>query len=287
MSSMNTAIVDEKIWGLVKSMREKDREYRERCEENLGEMRKLPTRAGEQKVYVYPAKVGEPVFFNIHGGGFVAGIAEEDAGFCDKLNKALGIWVINMEYRLAPEYLCPADKEDIYDLLCYLYEEKREYPFDRNRMFIGGHSAGANITTTICKQLKDEGKFSFRAQILDCPPLDFVTSPQKKFFAHGAVEPYMADSFAVCYCRDKIEYHDGRISPYWLTEAELSGMPDTLMISAENDSLRDEDENYAQKLMRAGVEVTGKRFSNKKHAFASDDPEGQEFIISYLRKRLL
>lgn len=287
MDRLKKDIVDEKAWALVHSMRAEVQKTVEKSKEYFGEIKMLPTRAGMGKVFVYPAKPGQPVFFDIHGGGFVAGKAEEDAGFCSRLNRELGFWVINMEYRLAPEYLCPADKEDIYDMLCYLYGQEEEFPFDRKRMFIGGHSAGGNIAATVSRMLRDEGKFTFLAQVLDCPPLDFATPPQEKYFAPGAVEPEMADIFAVCYCRDEIDYKDSRISPYWQSEEELKGLPDALVISAENDSLRDEAENYARKLMRAGVEVTGKRFPHKRHAFACSDEEGQDYILLYLRKKLM
>ncbi len=280
-------MVDEKAWELVNRMREGDQKTLENMTAYLGEEHALPTRAGNGKVLVYPAKAGAPVFFNIHGGGFVAGKAESDAEFCARLHEVMGIWVINMEYRLAPEYLCPADKEDIYDMLVYLYGDEEEFPFDRSRMFIGGHSAGANIATTVGKMLKDEGKSWFLAQVLNCPPLDFATPPREKYYGEGAVAPEAADVFTICYCADKIGLKDERISPYYLPEEELAGMPDALVISAECDSLRDEAENYARSLMRAGVEVTGKRFPRKCHAFAGSDKEGQDYIFSYLRRKLM
>lgn len=278
--------VDEKAWELINAMRNEDLKVLENTAIDFGEAHMIPTRTGNGKIFMYSSQPGEPVFFNIHGGGFVAGKAESDAEFCDRLHKELGIWVINMEYRLAPEYICPADKEDIYDMLCYLYEQESKFPFDRKRMMIGGHSAGANIATTVSKMLKDAERFSFLAQILNCPPLDFATPPRKKFYVEGAVEPEAADIFTVCYCSDQVALKDERISPYWLPSEELAGMPDALVISAEFDSLRDEAENYARKLMQAGVEVTGRRFPGKRHAFAGSDKEGQKYIFSYIKRKL-
>lgn len=277
----------EKKWALVKQMREDDCKLAEKCTADLGRRVSLPTRTGEIDIYVYEAKPDAPAFFNIHGGGFVAGRPEGgDAEFCDKLHKALGIWVFNLDYRLAPETVCPGDKEDVFDLLEAVWQRKEEFPFDRTRMAIGGHSAGGNIATTVCKMLRDEGRNPFLAQVLDCPPLDFATPAKEKYFAEGAVLPEMADIFDACYRPERMDAKDARISPLWLPYSELTGMPDAFVITAENDSLRDEAENYARSLMRAGVEVTGKRFPNKRHAFACSDSDGQTYIIDYLKRKL-
>lgn len=278
--------MEARLWEMVNAMRKENQEAIENSTADFGEEYKIPTRAGDGKVLIYSGEQGAPVFFNIHGGGFVAGYAENDAEFCDRLHQELGIWVINMEYRLAPEYLCPADKEDIYDMLVYLWEHEKEFPFDRNRMLIGGHSAGGNIATTVCRMLKEQRKFSFIAQVLNCPPLDFATMPEDKYFAEGAVEPEAVRIFTVSYCRDKIGLKDERISPYWLPVEALVGMPDALIITAENDSLRDEGEEYAKKLMQAGAEVTGKRFPGRRHVFAASDTDGQEYMIRYIERKI-
>lgn len=271
---------------LVKLMREEDLKQLSNNTADLGRRHYLPTRAGERYALVYSAPEGAPAFFNIHGGGFVAGKPESDAEFCDKLHQALNIWVFNLDYRLAPETVCPGDKEDILDLLEAIWERQEEFPFDRKRMAIGGHSAGGNIATTVCRMLRDQGRFPFLAQVLNCPPLDFHTPANKKYFAEGAVLPESAEIFDACYRPTGMGAKDPAISPLWQSPEELKGMPDALIISAENDSLREEAEDYARTLMRAGVEVTGKRFPGKRHAFACSDADGQKYMIDYLKRKL-
>lgn len=277
---------ESKKMALVKQMREEDLKQIEHNTADLGQRYHLPTRSGERYVLVYPAPEGAPAFFNIHGGGFVAGKPESDAEFCDKLHKALNIWVFNLDYRLAPETVCPGDKEDILDLLEDIWKRQEEFPFDRKKMAIGGHSAGGNIATTVCRMLRDQGRFPFLAQVLNCPPLDFYTPANKKYFAEGAVLPENAEIFDACYRPEGMNAKDSAISPLWQPPEELTGMPDALVISAENDSLREEAEDYARTLMRAGVEVTGKRFPGKRHAFACSEADGQKYMIDYLKRKL-
>ena len=271
---------------LVARMRKEDCLCRENSTADLGTPVVLPTRAGELKVFVYEAAAGAPVFFNIHGGGFVAGIPEADAGFCAKLHETLQIWVVNLSYRLAPETVCPGDKEDVLDLLEEIWKREAEFPFDRNRMAIGGHSAGGNIATTVCRMLRDQGRYPFLAQVLNCPPLDFFTPAAEKYFAEGAVPPEDAEIFDACYRPEGMDAKDIRISPLWQSPKELTGMPDALVISAEHDSLREEAEAYAEKLMQAGCEVTGKRFPGRRHAFAASEADGQDYMIAYLKRKL-
>ena len=65
---------------------------------------------------------------------------------------------------------------------------------------------------------------------------------------------------------------DPLVSPLQATVKELQGLPPALIITAENDVLRDEGEEYAKKLMQAGVEVTATRYVGTIHDFVMLNP---------------
>ena len=68
------------------------------------------------------------------------------------------------------------------------------------------------------------------------------------------------------YATDEKTRNNPYVSPFGPRE-ELTGLPPALIITAENDPLRDEGEAYARKLKEAGVDVTAVRFNGTIHDF--------------------
>ncbi len=261
----------------------------------FGEEIYIPTRAGQARCPVYKPverKGLSPVFFNIHGGGFVMGDPEGDDFMCKIFLDALDITIINIEYRLAPETKCPGDKEDVYDVVKYVASHAEEYGIDRTKMAIGGHSAGANISTVVCMMAKKSGEFGFCCQILDYPPLDVLTDPKAKFFTEGAIPPEVAEMFNAAYCESPEAAGDVYCSPIYASQEELADLPPAIILTCEIDSLREEGEEYGKKLAQAGVEVTMKRFQGVPHGFTSNPElpqaaDGHRMMIEGLRTYLL
>lgn len=279
---------------MLKGMRQQAEEHRKQMKV-FGEEIYIPTRAGQARCLIYRPvnrKAPSPVFFNIHGGGFVMGDPEGDDFMCKIFLDALDITIINVEYRLAPETKCPGDKEDVYDVVKHVASHAGEYGIDPDRMAIGGHSAGANISAVVCMMAKKSGEFGFRCQVLDYPPMDVLTDPKKKFFTEGAIPPEVAEMFNAAYCEKPEDAGDVYCSPIYETVENLKGLPPAVVLTCEIDSLREEGEEYGKKLAQAGVEVTMKRFLGVPHGFTSNPtlPEaaaGHRMMIEGLRKYLL
>lgn len=278
----------EEIYNQIKEWRQQAKEQEQR--HIKGEEIIITLKKQNIRMLIYKAEQGAPAYFNFHGGGFVMGKPEDDDVFCEKVNKELGVHVFNIDYPLAPENPFPKDKETAYEVIKYVIEYAQELGVDTNKLMIGGHSAGANITAAICLMTQRRKEFSFLFQLLDYPPLDLDMSPEKKFWIEGAIDPKVAEIFNAAY-REQKEAKQSLCSPLFATDEELKGLPDTLIMTCEYDSLREEGEAYASRLMRAGVEVTGKRFLGMYHGFSMiDNDKGREamnYMLQYMKRKLM
>lgn len=96
-----------------------------------------------------------PVFFNIHGGGFVKGDKKHRVSFAEYMADK-GMFVVNVNYRLAPEYPFPTAMHDIFDCLACLDGLKEQYNIDLDKVFLSGDSAGAYYASLTYTALKSE-----------------------------------------------------------------------------------------------------------------------------------
>lgn len=230
------------------------------------------------------------VYFNLHGGGFILGAPEDDALFCQRVNRELGLAVVNIDYLLAPEHPFPADKESTYDVVAHVVAHASEFSIDPDRIAIGGHSAGGNIATAVCMMALRSGAFRFRCQVLDYPPLDVHTSAYDKKLPQGSIPADMAAFFDSCY-RTEEQSADPLCSPVCAKKEDLSGMPPAIILTAEMDSLCAEAELYAMMLVDANVEITLRRFAGALHGFSMNPQApasmaGQNMMLEGLKRHV-
>ena len=237
--------------------------------------RSVPTVAGETVVLIYkPCGLPTsplPVYLNIHGGGFIQGSTQDDDGWCRQIAAKVGCIVINIEYHLAPEYKFPLQLEECYDVIKWVQAAANENGFDPSRIAVGGSSAGANFSAALCQLAKQRQDVSFCYQVLNYPPLDFLTDPETKGDQDPLLTARAQAFFTSCYLRDSADAANPLASP--LLAESLVGLPPALIITAELDPLCAEDEQYAKRLAADGVAVTYRMFAGCSHAFTHFGPE--------------
>jgi acetyl esterase/lipase len=87
-----------------------------------------------------------PTLIWIHGGGWTGGTKESFAGIPAYL--ALGMNVVNVEYRLARVAPAPAAVEDCRCALRWVIQHAKDYGIDVNRLVVSGGSAGGHLALT-------------------------------------------------------------------------------------------------------------------------------------------
>ncbi len=230
-----------------------------------------------------------PIYFDLHGGGFILGSADMDEEMNLELNKQVGCKIISIEYAKAPEFPYPAAVNQVYAVAKHVFENAEEYAVDSNKMAIGGHSAGGNLSTVTCMKAKKEGKFQFMCQVLDYPPLDLATSALEKPQPKGCIPPKMALMFDACYV-DPTQAKDPYVSPVYATQADLEGLPPALFILAGRDSLHDEGLKYCGMLKTAGIATECYEYPNAIHGFtlkpSTDAIDAWAKMAAFLKKYL-
>jgi acetyl esterase len=238
----------------------------------------LRTEAGPVRVLAYNLDAPEtlPLFVDMHGGGFILGHAEMDDPFMPLVAEVAGVKVLSIDYSLAPQQPFPRALDECYAVVKYAKEHPEQFGIDREKIAVGGHSAGGNLGAAICLLDSERHELGLKALILDYPPLDLYTDPYLKPRPKKAIPPRIARVFDAAYCGSREAAKNPLISPYYATADQVASFPPTLIITASEDSLAPEAEAFKDRLIAAGVPVTFKRFEGARHGFTLAGEPGAE-----------
>jgi acetyl esterase len=252
----------------------------------------LDTEAGTVRALAYNLDDPRvlPLFVNIHGGGFTIGRPEMDDRYMPAIAREAGVKILNVDYSLAPEAPFPAALEECFALVKYAKDHAAEMAIDPDRIALGGHSAGGNLTAAVCLLDGQRRELGLACAILDYPPLDIHTDPYLKPRPKKALSPRMSRIYDVAYAGTRQAAKNPLISPCYASVDEVECFPPTLVITAGQDSLAGEAEAFKDRLIEAGVPVTFKRFEGARHGFTHfDDPEAEQawrMMIDHLSRYL-
>ncbi len=188
----------------------------------------------------------------IHGGGFVMGTIGALATEC-AIAANLGIAVLAVEYRLAPEHPYPAALDDCSAALGWLIEKAGEFAIDTDRLGLGGISAGAGIAAALALRLRDDRGISPVLLALEIPVLDdrLETASMREFVDTPMWTRTNAEHSWAAYLGEHEADVPAFAAPARATD--LSGLPPTFIQACEFDPMRDEDITFALRLLEAGV----------------------------------
>lgn len=204
-----------------------------------------------------------------HGGGWVLGSVAAFEPCTALLARRTGAALLSVDYRLAPEHPFPTPVLDAESALRYAAAHAEQLLGRPLRRLVAmGDSAGATLATVATRRLaRRAGERVPDLQVLVYPVTDAAfDTPSYRDYAEGHL--LSADDmrwFWDQYCPDVARRADPDASP--LRAPDLSGLPPTLLLSAELDPLRDEGEAYGHRLQQAGVDCRIVRCPGVLHSF--------------------
>lgn len=221
------------------------------------------------RIYTPVAADSQGTFVFYHGGGWVLGDLDSHDIACRELSNGLGMTLVAVDYRLAPEHPFPVGLEDSIAATRWALENLQELGGASKPLVIGGDSAGANFAAVIAQTLRDE---KIAAQLLIYPATD-----RSKAYPSGLTygDGYYLDSIAMklfdsAYYSDKSLRSDPRVSP--LLAQDLHNLAPAVIVTAEFDPLKDQGAAYAQALESAGNNVVFHEFQGLIHGFLNMGP---------------
>lgn len=211
----------------------------------------------------------------LHGGAFVFGNLESEHERCLRLVDGSGCVIVSVDYRLAPEHPFPAALEDARRALEWLYEHAASLEVDSSRIGVGGASAGGSLAALVVLHARESKNPPLRAQLLIYPATDDRAN-DRSILQFERSEPWDGErtrKMWPLYLSNDSSRASSDASPARVSD--VSGVPRTYMVIAEEDPLRDQGLDYAQRLLNAGGSVDLRIFAGTYHGFDTVAPDAR------------
>ncbi|MFF0023769.1 alpha/beta hydrolase [Streptomyces sp. NPDC004082] len=216
-----------------------------------------------------------PVVYFVHGGGMVTG--DNRVGVDGPLDWAeeLGLVVVSVEYRLAPENPHPALIDDCYAGLEWTAAHASLVGGDPDRIVVAGQSSGGGLAAALALRARDEKGPRLLGQLLMCPMLDDRndTFSARQMADRGMWDRASNDTGWTALLGERRT--SGDVSPYAAPARaeDLSGLPPAFVDVGSAETFRDEDIGYAEAIWRAGGEAELHVWPGGFHGFDALVPE--------------
>jgi acetyl esterase/lipase len=260
----------------------------------------LDPRGVDQDVAGVPCRVFRPeagtpvngVYLDFHGGGMMIG----EPGLDDTRNvvymEQLGVAVVSVDYRLAPEHPWPAGSDDSLAVAAWLIENA-ESEFGASRLFIGGESAGGYYSAMTLLRVRDElgpeAIARFAAANLIFGAYDISRTPSQR--GQRAVDvPDMLDVAGIDFFTDQFtpgmteaDRKSPAVSPLY---ADVHGLPPAIFTVGNADHLLDDSLFLASRWEAAGNPTELAVYPDCGHGFTAFPTEmakrANERILNFL-----
>jgi acetyl esterase len=210
-----------------------------------------------------------PAFMYFHGGVWFLGDYETHRLILKALVVRTGMAAVFVDFTRTPDAQYPHQNNQAYAATKWIARHGKEVHIDGGRLAVAGNSIGANMATVVALMAKEKGTphLTFQALISPVTDANFDTHSYGQYGVGRFLTRKVMQKGWELYIADPARRKEIYASPLQATTEQLRGLPPALVITEENDVLRDEGEAYARKLDEAGVWVTSTRYNGMVHDF--------------------
>lgn len=208
----------------------------------------------------------------VHGGGFIAGVAEMTDAACLRLAEEHRALVVSVDYRLAPETPFPGPVEDCHAALRWVMKQAPSWGVDPSRVVLMGHSAGGGLAAATALLHRDRRGAPLAGQVLIYPMLDARTGTADAPVDNPSIGEFgwtrSINRFAWRALRGSgpiSSEREGHFSPS--LASGLEALPPTFLAVGGVDLFMEEVVDYGLRLSRVGVPVEMHVYPGGIHGF--------------------
>jgi len=222
-----------------------------------------------------------PCLIYMHGGGWIIGDLDSHDGVCVDIALDGDCQVISLDYGLSPENKFPKALYQCHEIFNEVFQNADAFNIDKNRLSIGGDSAGGNLAlSTTLLMMKNGGPLPlYQFLIYPCIDKDFDSFSYIKHSEAPFLTKKMMLWFFDTYLNGPADYSNPSVFP--ILEKNFSGMPKTVLLNAELDPLASEGRKLAKRLIDDGVPVFHNEAKSLIHGFIrcrDQSPKGMKIF---------
>jgi acetyl esterase len=235
---------------------------------------RVPTRHGAVRCLIYcpPATAAPPpVHVLIHGGGMFGRYPEQDDHVATYIAAETGAVVVSVDYDVTPQVQFPVAEEECYDVALWVHTNAAARGWDRQRISVGGESAGGKLAINVCQLAYAGGVFRPCALVAAYAVADVTRTDRTSAKRFAKISPALQRLVNDTYFAESSRRLDALASPLFDPQLALA-LPPTLILTGEYDTLAPEMDRLAQTLGAAGVPVVHRQFAQTDHGFTHAPP---------------
>jgi acetyl esterase/lipase len=189
----------------------------------------------------------DPVLLYLHGGGFVFGLTPPHLQMGAYLARKMGMRILMVDYRLAPDYPFPAALDDCAAAYRWLLKQG----VSARSIAVAGDSAGGNLTLALLMELREGGDPLPAAAACLSPVTDLSKDHARGEYKDPLLPPKAVRFYSRSYVGSN-DAHDPLISPVF---GDLRGLPPMLVHAGEDEILREDAVRIHELAKAAGVDA--------------------------------